>query len=109
MKRVIFKYIKDDGSASERELLKPVYLKESSNALKQFDKEDVKYIRGYELNKEGLTEEEIEKYEETLAAYNALVPPTIKDYFTAAGLDPAKLSEKAFKKQNISEFKEILN
>ena len=109
MKKAIFKYTKDDGSISNREILSPKFLKESSNNLKQFDKEDVKYIRGYEINKEGLNEEEILKYEETLENYCTLTIQTIQDYFKEAGLDSTKVSEKAFKKQNVSEISIVEN
>lgn len=105
MEKAIFTYKKDDGTTSNRELLKPIFLKESTNSLKNFDKEDVKYVRGFELNKTGLSDSDIEKYEEILEDYYDLAIPTIQDYFKEQGLDASKLMEKSFKKQNISEFK----
>ena len=104
MEKAKFIYKKDDGSVSNREILRPVFLKESSNSIKNYDKDDVKYVRGFELNKEGLNESEVEKYEELLEDYYDLAVPTIQEYFKEQGLDPSKLSEKSFKKQNISNF-----
>jgi hypothetical protein len=104
MEKAKFIYKKEDGSVSDRELLRPVFLKESSNSIKNFDKEDVKYVRGFELKKEGLNNSEIEKYEEILEDYYDLGIPTIQEFFKEQGLDSTRLSEKSFKKQNISNF-----
>ncbi len=105
MEKAKFIYKKDDGTTSNREILRPVFLKESSNSIKNYDKDDVKYVRGFELNREGLSESEIEKYEEMLEDYYDLAVPTIQEFFKEQGLDASKLMEKSFKKQNISEFK----
>ena len=51
LKKAQFKYKKDDGSHSERELLNPSFLKESSNSLKSFEQPSVKYVSGLELQK----------------------------------------------------------
>jgi hypothetical protein len=104
MEKVKFTYKKEDNSTSNREILRPVFLKESSNSIKSFDKEDVKYVRGFELNKDGLNESDISKYEEVLEDYYELAIPTIQEYFKEQGLDASKLTEKSFKKQNISNF-----
>ena len=105
MEKAKFTYTKEDGTTSNREILRPVFLKESSNSIKNYDKEDVKYVRGFELNKEGLSESDVEKYEEILEDYYDLAVPTIKEFFSEQGLDASKLMEKSFKKQGISEFK----
>ncbi len=104
MEKAKFIYKKEDGSISNRELLRPVFLKESSNSIKNFDKDDVKYVRGFELNKDGLNESDIKKYEEILEDYYDLAIPTIQEFFKEQGLDSTRLSEKSFKKQNISNF-----
>lgn len=104
MEKAKFIYKKDDGSTTDREILRPVFLKESSNSIKNYDKDDVKYVRGFELNKEGLNESDIEKYEEVLEDYYELAIPTIQEFFKEQGLDASKLLEKSFKKQNISNF-----
>jgi hypothetical protein len=104
MEKAKFVYKKDDGSTSNRELLRPVFLKESTNSIKNYDKEDVKYVRGFELNKDGLNESDTSKYEEVLEDYYDLAIPTIQEYFKEQGLDASRLSEKSFKKQNISNF-----
>jgi hypothetical protein len=104
MEKAKFVYKKDDGSTSNRELLRPVFLKESTNSIKNYDKEDVKYVRGFELNKEGLNESDASKYEEVLEDYYGLAIPTIQEYFKEQGLDVSRLAEKSFKKQNISNF-----
>jgi hypothetical protein len=105
MEKAKFIYKKDDGSTTNRELLRPVFLKESTNSIKNFDKEDVRYVRGFELNKDGLNESDVSKYEEVLEDYYELAIPTIQEYFKEQGLDFSRLSEKSFKKQNISDFK----
>ncbi len=105
MEKAKFIYKKDDGSTTNRELLRPVFLKESTNSIKNFDKEDVRYVRGFELNKDGLNESDVSKYEEVLEDYYELAIPTIQEYFKEQGLDSSRLSEKSFKKQNISDFK----
>lgn len=104
MEKAKFVYKKDDGSTTDREILRPVFLKESSNSIKNYDKDDVKYVRGFELNKEGLNESGIKKYEEVLEDYYELAIPTIQEFFKEQGLDASKLLEKSFKKQNISNF-----
>jgi hypothetical protein len=104
MEKAKFIYKKDDGSVTDREILRPIFLKESSNSIKNFDKDDVKYVRGFELNREGLSESDVKKYEEILEDYYDLGIPTIFEYFKEQGLDATKLSEKSFKKQNISNF-----
>ena len=105
MEKAKFTYKKDDGTSSNREVLRPVFLKESSNSIKNFDKQDVKYVRGFELNKDGLNESDISKYEEVLEDYYELAIPTIQEYFKEQGLDASRLMEKSFKKQNITDFK----
>lgn len=104
MEKAKFIYKKDDGSTTDREILKPVFLKESSNSIKNYDKDDVKYVRGFELNKEGLNESDIKKYEEVLEDYYDLAIPTIQEFFKEQGLDASKILEKSFKKQNIQNF-----
>lgn len=103
MEKAKFIYKKEDGSVTNREILKPVFLKESTNSIKNFDKDDVKYIRGFELSKD-LSESDMEKYEEALEDYYDLAVPTIYEFFKEQGLDSSKLQEKSFKKQNISDF-----
>ena len=104
MEKAKFIYKKEDGSTSNREIIRPIFLKESSNSIKNFDKEDVKYVRGFELNKEGLNESDAEKYEDILEDYYDLAVPSIQEYFKEQGLDASRLQEKSFKKQNISDF-----
>lgn len=104
MKKVSFKYKKDDGSQSERMILNPTYLKESSNSLREFDKPDVNYVNGFEFEKKGLSEEEISKYEKTMEEYFSKKFPTLKDYLDENGLDSSRVNQKSFKKLNISNF-----
>ena len=107
MEKAKFTYKKEDGSLTKREILKPIFLKESSNTIKNFEKEDVKYIRGFEFSKEGLDDSEIKKYEEVLVDYYDLAIPTLTEYFKENGLDSSRLQEKSFKKKNIIDFKII--
>ena len=104
MKKAKFSYKKEDGTVSNREILNPVFVKESSNYLKTFEKEEVKYLEGYDLNVDGLTEEEIKKYENALEDYLDWSKPPIKQFLEEEFcLDPKRLIHKAFKKNNISD------
>ena len=105
MSKISFTYAKDDGTSSKRVILQPKFLKESSNYLKDFDKENVQYVQGYEIEKTGLTESEVKKYEEAINDYFDLVMPKMEDYFREQGIDPDKVKQKAFKKKGISDFK----
>jgi len=102
IKKANFKYTKKGGEESERTILIPKFLKESYNSFKEFEKEQVKYISGYEISKEGLTEDEIKEYEECLIDYFTMVVPTVEEYFEDLGLDPEKVKQKTFKKDGVS-------
>jgi hypothetical protein len=88
MEKAIFNYTKEgETTPSNRTLIKPKFLKEATNSLKDFEKTDVKYVRGYELNKADLnrrtrcvsTNKHLEDYED---AY-----PTLQEFLTEKGLD----------------------
>jgi hypothetical protein len=101
IKKVNFDYTKEDGEKSARTILAPKFLKESYNSMKDFDKDAVNYISGYEIDKEGLTEEEIKEYEECVLDYFTIVVPTLEDYLSDLKLDPKRVQRKAFKKEGI--------
>jgi hypothetical protein len=103
MSKISFTYKKDDGSTSMRTIIQPKFLKESSNYFNDFFKESVKYVQGYELD--GLNESESKQYEEAINDYFDLVMPKMEDYLREQGFDPAKVKQKAFKKEGISDFK----
>lgn len=104
MEKARFSYLKDgEITPSNRELLKPLFLKEATNSLKDFNKQDVKYVRGIEFNKEGLTEEQIRQYMSALEDYEDAVP-TLQEFLAEKGLDYSRLQEKSFKKDKISGF-----
>ena len=107
MQKSKFTYKKEDGTVSERELLKVEFLKESSNYLKDIEKDSVKYVSGFELKKDGLSEEQIHQYEEVLEDYYDLAQKTMAEFFTEQGLDASRLAKKNFIKANISDFKVI--
>jgi hypothetical protein len=107
MSKVSFTYKKEDGSVSERLILHPKFLKESYNNMNDFSKESVKYIQGYEVDKNGLSESEIRKYEEIIGDYFELVLPTLDEFIGEQGLDPKRIKSKAFKKEGISDFKTL--
>jgi hypothetical protein len=102
IKKITFKYTKKDGEESTRSILAPKFLKESYNSFKELDKEQVKYVSGFEVQKDGLTEEEIKEYEESVVDYFTLALPTMEEYLKDLGLDPEKVKRKHFKKDGIS-------
>lgn len=103
MRKAQFNYKKEDETISTREILNPIFVKESSNKLKDFEKLDVKYLEGYQINKEGLTEAEEKQYMEALEEYVDWTRPTVADFFSEQGLDPKRVEFKNFKKSGISE------
>src|ERR1017187_4516807 len=102
MRKAQFIYTKEEKSGetpSNREILNPIFLKESANSLKDYNKVEVKYLQGYQLDKEGLTEDEQTKYIDTLESYINLQKPTMEEYFQSiGGLDHKKFQFKTFKK-----------
>jgi hypothetical protein len=105
MEKAQFNYKKDDGTTSDRLLYRPAFLKESANYLKTLEKEEVKYVQGYEIDKQGLTEEQIKQYEEVLEDYFELANPTIQEWFSDSGLDSKRIKQKVFKKEGVTDFK----
>jgi len=103
MSKISFTYKKDDGTTSKRVIIQPKFLKESSNYLKDFDKESVKYVQGYEIEGEGLSESEVKRYEEAVNDFYDLVMPKMNDYLAEQGIDPKKVKQKAFKKEGVSD------
>ena len=108
-----FKYEKSDGSLSEREVIKPTFLKESFNSLKDFNKPDVKYLNGYELDKSGLSEQDCEKYESLLNEYLKIHSESLSEFLSKSGLDGKRMQQKSFKKEGIKdlnvEFEELVD
>jgi len=102
MKKAIFTYKKDDGSIAQRVVFKPSMLKESSNALKDFENPNVRYIHGYELDKKGMDSSIIAQYEKMIDEYFNIKFPTIEEFLEQNGLDPKKIQHKSFKKEGIS-------
>lgn len=101
MKKAKFEYIKEDGSKSERTLLHPSFLKESYNSFKDFNKNEVKYLSGYEINKEGLDQDQLKLYENCINEYFSDIFMTLTEYVESKGLDPKKITPKTFKKEGI--------
>lgn len=108
MEKAKFSYTKEDGSTSERIILKPSFLKEATNSLKNLDNENVKYIKGYEIDKSGLNESDIREYEEAIQEYYEINKKSLVEFISHVGLDPKKIQEKCFKKQGVKDF-EILS
>jgi hypothetical protein len=103
MSKIFFKYIKEDGSVSDRELLQPKFLKESYNVYDDFNKPNVNYVQGYEVDKENMSFEEIKEYEDAINDYYELVAKSLNEYLVENDLDPNKLKYKTFKKSNIKD------
>lgn len=98
-----FKYTKNEGSISERTVLQPLFLKESKNSIVDFYKPDVKYLHGIEIQKDGLTQLEIEKYEKLITEYYEIKFPTLEEFINQNGLDASKIVQKSFKKEGITD------
>ena len=101
MKKAIFDYKKSDGSKSQRVVFKPSLLKESSNSLKDFENPNVKYLHGFELDKSSLDSKTISQYEKAIEEYFEMKFPTLQEFLEKNGLDPKKIEQKSFKKENI--------
>jgi len=102
IKKAQFVYKKEDGSVSNRTIIRPSFLKEATNSLKDFDKNDVKYLHGIEILNSGMSQEEIAKYEKLVEEYLAIEFPTLEQFLQNNGLDPKKVVQKSFKKDGIS-------
>jgi len=98
-------HTKEDGSTTERTLLNPFFLKEATNSLTDLDNNSVNYVKGHELNKEGLNESDISEYEEAVQEYYELEKKSLSEFLLHVGLDPKRILEKCFKKQGVKEFK----
>jgi len=101
MKKAKFEYLKEDGSKSERTVINPSFLKESYNSFKDFNKNEVKYLTGYEINSENLTNEQIEVYENNIKEYFSDVFMTLGEFLESKGLNPKNVTQKTFKKDGI--------
>lgn len=102
IRKIIFDYTKKDGETSLRSIMAPKFLKESYNIFQEFEKEQVGYVSGYEVQREGMSEEDIKEYEEVLVDYFTIAIPSIEEYFKDLGLDPTKIKQKTFSKKDIS-------
>lgn len=102
IKKIKFTYTKKEGETSERTILFPKFLKESFNSFKDIEKEQVKYVSGYEINTENMDEDEIKEYEDCIIDYFTLALPTMEEYLRDLKLDPSKVIQKSFKKDGIS-------
>lgn len=105
MNKAVFKYTKSDGTSEERVVIRPVLLKESSNALKDFSNPNVNYLHGYVVNRAGLPGTEIAKYEKLIEEYFTIAFPTLEQFALNNGLDPKKIEQKTFKKTGIADLK----
>jgi|ERR1035437_5421391 hypothetical protein len=102
MKIAKFTYKKEDNTESQRELYNAYFVKEATNTLKDFEKPDIKYIKGIEFKKEGLSEEEIKKYEDAIQDFYETAP-TLSEFLVKEGLDATRVSaDKTFKKTGVS-------
>ena len=107
MEKARFSYTKEDGTKTERTILKPSFLKEATNSLKHLDNENVNYIQGFEVEKEGLTEDQIKEYEEAIGDYFEMANKTLTEWVSDLGLDAKKVKQKVFKKKGVEKFEII--
>lgn len=103
MKKAKFTYKKEDGTITQRTIVNPSFLKESTNSLKDFSKTDVKYLSGIEIVSEGLTESQIREYEKAVMEYYMETSKTISQYLQERGLNPKMVAHKSFKKGGVSD------
>jgi len=101
MKKAKFEYLKEDGSKSERLIINPSFLKESFNSYKDFNKNDVKYLSGYEINPEGLSQEQLLAYENCIKEYYSDIFMTLNEFLESKGLNPKNVNMKSLKKEGI--------
>ncbi len=102
IRKISFNYTKKDGEESTRNIVAPKFLKESFNSFKEYNKDSVNYVSGYEVNAENLSKEDIKEYEECICDYFNLALPTMEEYLKDLGLDPKNIKIKSFKKSGIS-------
>lgn len=102
MRKATFRYKKEDGSESSRDLLNPSFIKESHNSYKDFEKQDVRYITGIEISNEIDNKELKLSYEKAVREYYSEVFQTLSEYLESKGLDPKKVTQKTFKKEGVS-------
>ena len=105
MNKAIFKYKKEDGSITDRVILRPSMLKESSNFLKDFSNPNVNYIHGYEVDRTGLPGTDIAEYEKLIEDYFTIAFPTLEQFIMNNNLDPKRVKQKSFKKEGIQDLK----
>jgi hypothetical protein len=101
MKKAKFEYLKEDGSKSERTVINPSFIKESYNSYKDFNKNDVKYLSGYEIESKNLSSEQIETYEKCIREYYSDIFMSLNEYLESKGLNPKNVNLKSFKKEGI--------
>jgi hypothetical protein len=101
MKKAKFEYLKEDGSKSDRIVVNPSFVKESYNSYKDFNKNDVKYLSGYEIDSKNLSAEQIETYENCIKEYYSDVFMTLNEFLESKGLNPKNVNLKSFKKEGI--------
>lgn len=101
MKKAKFEYIKEDGSKSERTVINPSFIKESYNSYKDFNKNDVKYLSGYEINSDGLSQEQLLAYENSINEYYSDIFMSLSEFLESKGLNPKNVNLKSFKKEGV--------
>ncbi len=103
MSKIIFKYKKSDGTVSDREILRPSFLKEEHNSIKDYNKPEVRYIFGYEVQKTGLQKDEVEKYEKLIEEYFTIHQLSLDEFLLQNNMNPDKVKPKSFKKEGVSD------
>ena len=104
MKKATFIYKKKDGTSKPREIIAPKFLKESFNYFKNIEHASTNYVSGYEIDKEGLSEEEVKLYQEAVETY--LEQQTLEEILSDVGLDPKRVSIKSFSKSGVEQYQE---
>lgn len=101
MKKAKFEYLKEDGTKSERTVINPSFIKESYNSYKDFNKNDVKYLSGYEINSDGLSQEQLLAYENSINEYYSDIFMSLSEFLESKGLNPKNVNLKSFKKEGV--------
>ena len=101
MKTIKFNYKKKYGSETEREIFGAKIVKELKNELEILEDESAKYIVGWELNEEGLTDNEKQVYKDTIKDYFYEIAK-LENYLRENNLDAKRIQYKTFLKEGVN-------
>ena len=95
-----FTYNKKDGTESSRLILGAKIVKDLKNDIPFLDHQDAKYLTGWEIDTQGMSEDVISNYTETVKDFFYEIN-RLENYLRESGLDPSKVKYKTFSKDSI--------